>query len=248
MAKLMEGLLATLAPRYSSGDVPQIPSMTGVLTREVAVISSGTGEWSGETWVFRVGAEAGVGGCLELRSDEGDIEPPDARVPPPGDIVPRIQRRGGDAPVPTADLEEPVRDDATDRHPDGVAVVRVHIDVQHVLRGVPSRWLRRRRGAVSGCHGDRPLLGEDRPCEDAPRRVNVEERVGRDRERRPTQVDRGGEGIDGIQDRGRPFGEQAVDHIGGWRRAHIESNAFFGDGGRNRVRTSRRDGVCAYEA
>src|SRR6266566_1995527 len=66
MAKLMEGLLATLAPRYSSGDVPQIPSMTGVLTREVAVISSGTGEWSGETWVFRVGAEAGAG--MSVRS------------------------------------------------------------------------------------------------------------------------------------------------------------------------------------
>src|SRR6266704_4409646 len=66
MAKLMEGLLATLAPRYSSGDVPQIPSMTGVLTREVTVISSGTDEWSGETWVFRVGAEAGVG--MSVRS------------------------------------------------------------------------------------------------------------------------------------------------------------------------------------
>src|SRR6266545_3961321 len=40
--------------------------MTGVLTRGVAVISSGTGECSGETWVFRDGAEAGVG--MSVRS------------------------------------------------------------------------------------------------------------------------------------------------------------------------------------
>src|SRR6266498_3092801 len=66
MAKLKAGLDATLAPKYSSGDVAQIPSMTGVLTRDVAVISSGTGECNGETWVFNDGARAVVG--MSVRS------------------------------------------------------------------------------------------------------------------------------------------------------------------------------------